>query len=203
MQQGTPRRPASLRQQAAEEIVGNAEMEERSDIAHESALALLGIASDDIDRDAIESLRQTVRSDGPEMLASLWDASPAASLPGALWRIYLLWQWNQMNPQIVEQRYAEGIEAVHGGGKASLPDTLRASEAVLTGRVADDQLAPVLEAAARVMEIMAAGVRYGPRWITEPSSELAHPVTRRPQALLDTAEELMDAARRADRGLLD
>lgn len=205
MEQRNFRRPAILTPQAADEIIGADDPAERSEVAHESAWALLGVMSETIDLDAIERLRQTIAAEGPEAIASLWDRSPAFTLPGALWRIYLLWQWNETNPLVVEQRFSEGVQALglEGQSVVRLGDTLLAIEAVLTGHATDDQLAAVLGTTAQAMRIMAASVTHGPRWITDPTSELAHPVTRRPQALIETAAELEEGSRRAQVGRLD
>ena len=76
-------------------------------------------------------------------------------------------------------------------------------EGVLAGYGNEDELASVLSAAAQSMRVMAMGVRFGPEWITEEGHVLAHTVTRRPEALLDTAKELDESAREAAQGTLN
>lgn len=207
MEQRKFRRPAMLDPKQAEEIVGDADPAQESETAHTSAWALMGVPNADFDEQSVERLRQTVREQGVDVVAALWDRSPASTLPGALWRIYLLWQWHQMNQNVLVERYQEGIDVLSHSGAASkdlpsLDETLRAVGGVLAGYATDDDLASVFEATAKVMRVMAAGVA-GPKWITDSGHALAHPVTLRPQALLDTAAELEESAQQATQGSLE
>ena len=76
-------------------------------------------------------------------------------------------------------------------------------DAVLAGSVEDSvtEIAPLLSATAGFLRALAAG--SNPVWIEDDTDELADRVTRRDSALLTTADELTDAARRAAAGLLD
>ncbi len=198
------RRPAMLGPEQAEEIVGDTDPAEETEIAHTSAWALLGVPEGDFDSEHVERLKAAVRSDGVDTIAGFWDRSSAITLAGAFWRIYLLWQWNEISPEVVAQRFQEGVEGLGGdaAGKPTLDEVLLAVGVVLSGSANEDQLAPVFEAAAQTMEVMAAGVEYGPRWIDTDEHELAHPVTRRADALLSTAQELRESARQARQGTL-
>lgn len=207
MEQRKFRRPAMLDPKQAEEIVGDVDPAEEAETAHTSAWALMGVPNADFDEQSVERLRKTVREQGVDVVAGLWDRSPENTLPGALWRIYLLWQWNQMNKNVLEERFAEGIEALSNAGRdtsnlPSLDETLRAVGGVLAGYATDDDLAAVFEATAQVMRIMAAGIS-GASWITDTGHALAHPVTLRPTALLDTAAELEESAQEAVQGTLE
>ena len=95
------RRPASLDQEEAEDIVGDEDPAAESEIAHTTAWALMGVPSGDFDEKATEKLRQSVRSEGVDIIAAAWARSPGFTLPGALWRIYLLCQCHQMNPEVL------------------------------------------------------------------------------------------------------
>ena len=76
-------------------------------------------------------------------------------------------------------------------------------DVVLAGGVEDSvtEIAPLLTATADFLRALAAG--SDPVWIEDDADELADRVTRRDSALLVTADELTDAARRAAAGLLD
>ena len=76
-------------------------------------------------------------------------------------------------------------------------------DAVLAGSVEGSvtEIAPLLSATAGFLRALAAG--SNPVWIEDDTDELADRVTRRDSALLATADELTDAARRAAAGLLD
>ncbi len=202
------RRPASLEQADAEMIVGDEDPAAESEIAHTTAWALLGVTSGDFDKKAVAQLQTSVRAEGVDIIAAAWARSPEFTLPGALWRIYLLWQWHQMNSEVIEERYHEGVEAMREKGldadaQPPLAEVIRGIEGVLAGYANEDDLAPIFAATAQAMRVMAMGVRFGPSWITEDSHLLAHTVTRRPQALLDTARELDESARQAAAGTLD
>ncbi len=200
-------RPASLDQAEAEAIEGDEDPAAESEIAHTTAWALLGVPNADFDAKAVEQLQQSVRTEGVDIIAAAWARSPEFTLPGALWRVYLLWQWHQMNPDVVHDRFNEGVAAMKKQGLSKapipLPEVIRAIEGILAGYGNEEDLAYVLEAAAQTMRVMAMGVRFGPEWITEDGHVLAHTVTRRPQALLDTAKELDESARQAAQGTLD
>lgn len=200
-------RPASLDQAEAEAIEGDEDPAAESEIAHTTAWALLGVPNADFDEKAVEQLRTSVRSEGVDIIAAAWSRSPEFTLPGALWRIYLLWQWHQMNPEVLQARFDEGVSAMEQKGFQNtpipLPDVIRGVEGVLAGYGNEDELASVLSAAAQSMRVMAMGVRFGPEWITEEGHVLAHTVTRRPEALLDTAKELDESAREAAQGTLN
>lgn len=203
------RRPAQLEPEQAEEIVGDEDPAENSEIAHTSAWALMGVPNADFDEAAIAQLKETVRAQGVDVIASAWSRMPDFTLPGALWRIYLVWQWHQMNPELLAQRYEEGRLAMEKQGVAndetvpSLDEVIRADEGVLAGYATEDDLPAVLGSNAALLRVLAAGVAYGPEWITDDDHVLAHRVTRRPQALLDTANELDESERQARAGLLD
>lgn len=203
------RRPAMLDPQDAEEIVGDEDPAVESEMAHSTALALMGIASSDFGEDDIPKVLQAVRTQGVDVIAGSWSRSPEFTLPGALWRLYLLWQWHQMNPEILQERYLDGKTAMERQGVANqhtvpdLDEVILAVEGVMGGYATDDDLAPVLEGAAALLRVLATGVSFGPEWITDDQHALAHPVTRRPTALIDTANELEESARQAQAGQLD
>lgn len=80
------RRPAELfdRLFAAEDPA------EVSRVAHSTAQALLSRVRADPTVDVVEGLVAFTDDHGIDDIAELWSRSPARSLPGALWRLYLL-----------------------------------------------------------------------------------------------------------------
>lgn len=203
------RRPAMLEPEAAEYIIGDDDPADGSGLAHSTAWALLGVPSADFSEEDIPKVLEAVRSRGVDVIAGSWDRSPEFTLPGALWRIYLMYQWYQLNPEVIGQRYDSGAKEMTKQGAAdskpvpSLGEVIRAIEGVLAGYSTEDDLAAICEACAQAMRVLAAGVAYGPQWITDDTHELANPITRRPAALLDTASELDESARQAKAGTLD
>ncbi|WRS30943.1 hypothetical protein U6G28_04475 [Actinomycetaceae bacterium MB13-C1-2] len=203
------RRPAMLDPEMAEYIIGDEDPADGSGLAHSTAWALLGQPSVDFSEEDVPKVLEAVRSKGVDILAGAWARSPEFTLPGALWRIYLMYQWYQMNPGVLYERYQEGMAAMKGGSGASLEsapnldEVILAIEGVLAGYATEDDLASVFEVTAESMRVLAASAKYGPQWITEDTHALANPVTRRDTALLDTASELDESAKQAKAGALN
>ena len=188
-QSNTPRRPAMLDAARAEAIVGDEDP--------------ASLAAEDVAR-----LRETVRTRGVDTIAHVWSRSPEFTLPGALWRVYLLHEWYHRDPLLVAERYADGSHApIIQGLEApvelrSLSLIMEEIDSLLRGDLTDDDLEYVLREASRAMRVLAAG-EAGALWIEDPTDPLAHRVTMRHSALLVTADELDIAAREAAVGTLD
>ena len=219
-------RPARLDPEAAESIEGAIDTAAASELAHQAAQALFGdspLADDGpgagdpgewITRPGVVA---GVAAHGVDAVAELWADSPAVTLPGALWRLFLVREWIRRDPAPIARRYATVIdlsaaddsalsrfEAARAEARpAPSPDDLRAVlDRVLAGGLADTAaLAPVLLVVAGFLRALAAG--SNPVWIADDADELADRVTRRDSALLATADELTEAARRAESGRLD
>ncbi len=130
--------------------------------AHESAAALLhaGRAADD--PAVTERLIALVDDIGISTLADLWADRPARSLPGALWRLYLLREWISHDPARVARDYAAGIRftephnVVAGVGYPGPDEVQRAADEILRG-VFDGDFAVALERAAAFCHVVSAG----------------------------------------------
>ncbi|WP_165216639.1 hypothetical protein [Schaalia sp. ZJ1691] len=205
----TPRRPAILDAARAEAIIGDEDPAELSAVAHSTAWALLGVEDDTFGEAEIARLREVVRSQGVDVVAHVWSRSPEFTLPGALWRLYLLAAWYHRHPADVQSRYDEGSRSAHIPGLEApvavrfLESVIDEVDALLRGDLSDDDLDWILSAAARVLRVLAAGHSHSGRWIVDPTDALAYPVTTRIQALVRTADELDAAAREAEVGTLN
>lgn len=219
-------RPARLDPEVAENLEGAADTAVSSEVAHRAAQALIGgfpgvdadVAPDGTpDPITREGVVRAVAAQGVDDVAELWADSPATTLPGTLWRLFLVREWIRRDPALIERRYATVVEvgdddgarhrleaALAAASPAPSPEQVRAElDAVLAGRLAGSvtALAPVLRLAAGFLRALAAG--SSAVWIEDDTDELADRVTRRELALTATAEELDGAARRAAAGLLD
>ncbi|VEG28001.1 hypothetical protein [Actinomyces howellii] len=233
-------RPARLDPEVAESIEGSADTAVSSELAHRAAQALVGgFVLDDpdgsdgsgdgaasasevvIERISRAGVVEVVATRGVDEVAELWADSPSTTLPGALWRLFLVREWIRRDPELVARRYATTVdlsaegpdsgpvlrrfEAARAEGRpAPSPEQLRARiDEVLAGRLEDSVagLAPVLTLASGFLRALAAG--SDPEWILDDADELADRVTRRDSALLATASEMADAAARARAGVLD
>ena len=126
---------------------------------------------------------------GLDTLAELWSDRPPRSLPGALWRLYLVREWVRRRPEDASREYAAGMLAapVHHvvAGVAEPPgpdDVLAMIDSVLTGAF-DGDLAVALERAAAFCLVTATGRAYDDA--TDASSAAA---------LSSTAEDLAACA---------
>jgi len=116
-------RPARLDPEAAEQIEGSTDTAVASELAHRAAQALIGgfpgteTEDDPITRSGIVA---AVATNGIDDIAELWADSPATTLPGTLWRLFLVREWIRRDPELVARRYATVVEAAGkdppGGG---------------------------------------------------------------------------------------
>lgn len=158
-----------------------------------------------------------VTAHGVDTVAELWADSPATTLPGALWRLLLVREWIRRDPELVARRYATVVDldgrdsevlarfdaALAQAEPVPSPEDLRADlDRILAGGAQGvTSLAPAIATTARFLRALAAG--SDPVWITDDADDLADRVTRREFAILATADELTEAARRAAAGTLD
>lgn len=195
-----PRRPAMLDAEQAENIPGAEDAASSSEVAHLVAQTLLGIEKESDEN--VQRLRQLLESGGIDTVSELWSTSPASTLPGTLWRLYLVYQWYLRNPQLVNERFQQGLAALDIGdifsrehsdkSVAALMDKLAA---LWQAQTSIAELAPLLDRVSDFLQVLASGVSA--EWIKDSRDELADSVTLRPQALLQTADDLKLSARAA------
>lgn len=195
------RRPAMLSPEQAEAIVGDIDPAVQSEAAHTTATAIVhgGRAASD-DSALVDRLVHLVDSEGIDTVAALWADSPPDTLPGALWRLYLLREWTRRDPQTIAERYRLGVEraevagAVAGVADTPGPEEIRTlADAVLSGVFRGD-LDVALERAGAFCRVLATGSALDADGIAGSDAHAATRVTRNAGALLDTASELEQAA---------
>jgi hypothetical protein len=130
--------------------------------AHETAAVLLHAGRAASDPAVTARLVALVEEIGLSTVADLWAARPARSLPGALWRLYLLREWMITDAPGVAREYAAGIRFtepnhVVAGIEPPGPDEVRrAADAILRGVFTGD-FAVALERAAAFCHVVASG----------------------------------------------
>ncbi|MEA5154666.1 hypothetical protein [Raineyella sp.] len=158
-----PRRPGFLPPAALEALGERTDPIEALHAAHESAAVLLhaGRAADD--PAVTERLVALVDDIGLDTLADLWAQRPARTLPGALWRLYVLHTWVLTDPYGAAREYAAGIRftepdhVVAGAGDPTGPDEVRrVTDEILQG-VFDGDFAIALERAAAFCHVVSSG----------------------------------------------
>src|SRR5690625_3403690 len=197
-----------LSPEQAEAIVGDEDPARRSEVAHTTAQAVVfGGREGADDPELIDRPITLVGRDGLDAVAEIWSQSPADTLPGALWRLYLLREWGSRDEDTIAERYrlgahrAEVAGVVAGVANPLGPQEIRQMlDAVLSGVYRGD-LAVALERAGSFLRVLATGSAMDADWKEEEDADFAQLLTRRAGSLLDTAKELEHAASlyRADR----
>ena len=171
----------------------------RAQVAHATAAALVhrGRASDD--PAVLARLLALVETEGLDVVAALWADSPSDSLPGALWRLYVLREWVRRDPQTVADRYRQGVEAAPVEGAVAgvvVPpgpaDVRAVADAVLSGVFTGD-FATALERAAAFCRVLATGAAFDADHLDLVDPGGAARQTRGASSLLRTADELARA----------
>ncbi len=185
----------------ADDVPGGPDPALRAEAAHAAAAAVVraGRRGRD-DPDLVDRLVRLVETEGLDVVAGLWSDSPPVSLPGALWRLYVLREWTRRDARIVADRYRLGMEvaavagAVAGVPQPPGPEDVRAvADAVLSGVYRGD-LAVALERAAAFCRVLATGAALDADHLDDRDDSAAARMTRGASALLRTAEELEEAA---------
>ncbi len=196
-----PRRPAMLSARQADELPGDLDPALLSEAAHTTAQAVVrGGRLGSEDEALVARLVALVDEEGIEEVATLWSQSPADTLPGALWRLYLLREWVRRDPRRIADRYRLGVgRAEVAGAVAGVADppgpneVVALADAVLAGVYSAD-LAVALERAAAFLRVLVTGAALDADGMADGEADLARHVTRRASVLLTTAEELESAA---------
>lgn len=200
------RRPASLEPAQTEAIQGGFDPAERSELAHTTANALVHRAREAGDPAVADRLVRLVESEGIDTVATLWSDSPANTLPGALWRLYLLQDVVRRDPATVAERFQLGsaqapVQTVIAGVDTppSPQDVIEVADAVLAGVFMGD-LDSALERAAAFCRVLATGTAMDADAIDTVDEKRASHATWGASSLVLTADELEEAARlwRAD-----
>lgn len=201
------RRPASLFPSRAEAIEGAPDPAAGTELAHRSARALLDGVYGSSDPEVVSRVVGLAREDGLTDLAALWSGSPSRTLPGALWRLYVVHTWVQRQGEDVMHRYRLGSRTVPGlrflAGFAEPPDVVQVRttlDDILRGAFTGD-LPLALARTGAVAVICAHGTAHLADALQDEAEQAA--LTQQAGRLLSTGEELAEAARAAERGQLD
>ncbi|ROS76564.1 hypothetical protein [Cellulomonas sp. PhB143] len=203
---------------AAEALPGGIDPAQRDAVAHTTAAALVRGAREAEDPAVIDRLVRLVETEGLDAVAALWADSPATSLPGALWRLYVLREWVRRDAGTVSLRYRLGLDAAPAGGGPAGPtvsevvaglgagpgpeEVGRLADAVLSGVFAGE-LDVALDRAGSFCRILARGAAHDADAREAADADAAVRMTRGASALQRTAEELEHAAALWRGGLLE
>ncbi len=200
-------RPLVVDPATAEELGGAHDPVLRDEVAHATAGALVRHGRATQDPEVLARLVALVETEGLDVVAAMWADSQPDTLPGALWRLYVLREWVRRDPTTVADRYRQGVAAapvhdvVAGVVGAPGPEDVRAvADAVLSGVYTGD-LAVALERAAAFCQVLATGAAFDADHVEHVDHDAAVRQTRGAASLVRTAEELVRAAQlwRVDR----
>lgn len=146
-----------------EDLTGGDDPAAVREAADRAATLLVRGARESRDEEVADRLLHLADSEGIETIAEVWSGSPADSLAGCLWRLYLLRSWVYADPVGVAAEYEAGrahaqvARVVAGVADPPGPDELRAMvDEVLRG-IAGSDFADVLLRAAAFARVVATG----------------------------------------------
>lgn len=189
------RRPAQLSPEQVELLDGDINTEARLELAHATASALVpsrNRAFEPADRDRVLAV---IENEGIDVVAESWVDAPELSLPGVLWRGYLLREWIRRYPDVVTNRFtaariAHGKENENELALVSTPAMVKMTwDNVFSGNFEGD-FVDVVRQSARLTDLLS---RVEPIWIEDDEHPLATEVTRRDTAMARVADDFRRA----------
>ncbi len=157
------RRPSDM----FDQLFDGTDPAETARIAHSTAAALLARVRADPDDDIVERLVAYTAEHGIDAIAQLWAQAPARSLPGALWRIYLLQLMVHDDADTASVIYERGRQemgtadpVIAGAAVPAGPtEMMTLADAILRG-VFQGDFAVALQRAASFCRVEAAGATH-------------------------------------------
>ncbi len=191
-----PRRPAQLLPEQIDLIADKTDIVYDLELAHLCAQAVVPLANRyEADEQVRMRIVKTITEQGIDVIADAWVDAPDNSLPGILWRGFLLHLWIKRYPQVVQERInvAKAFYAVQGEDLKLVvtPQELLASwEQVFRGNFSGNFLR-ILQLSAEFTNFLG---RVVPDWIEDKFDPLATEVTLRDVAMKRTAREFYIAS---------
>lgn len=195
-----PHKPLPFAPAAMDTFAGGTDPARLSEAAHLAAKALVRGGRESSDPEVTKRLVKLADKQGLEAVAELWAASPAQSLPGALWRLYALRAATLRDPEGLSVFFNAGrhqAQVSHAvAGVAEPPGAAEISvmaDAILSGAF-DGDFDVALERSAAFCRVVALG-----QATVADEREAAHEahaseLTKKARRLVKTAEELEGAA---------
>lgn len=150
----------------ADSIPGGPDPALLDELAHLTADVVVHRGRANADPLVLERLINLVNHEGIDVVAEMWASSPSNTLPGALWRMYLLREWVRKAPETFALHYRLGSNAASlshvVAGVSSPPepqDVVALADLVLSGLFEGD-LDVALERAAAFCRVVAVGATF-------------------------------------------
>jgi hypothetical protein len=159
-----PARPAQLSEASLNVLSGGVDPQKVDEMSHQSALALLHRIHESSDPDLVKRVLTLVDREGVDIIAELWAKSEPDSLPGMMWRLYMLRSWMQSDSDALTHFWDLGEPA---GGAASAiagideyptpDDIVKTADSILSGAFTGD-FAVALDRASTFTNVIARGM---------------------------------------------
>jgi hypothetical protein len=156
-------RPTLFGPAAIDTLPGGIDPADRDEAAYATARLLVEGGRSGGDQVAVDRLVHLADEHGMDLLASMWSQAPADSLPGALWRLYVLRNWAHRQPRTAAEEFDRGravapvLEVVAGVGEPPGPEAVvELTDAILRGVYSGD-FAVAMERAAAFARVVAIG----------------------------------------------
>lgn len=160
-----PARPSQLSPGLVENLAGGVDPQAISEMSHASAAALLDRVHHTEDPQVVRRVLTLVDTEGVDIIAQLWSDADPDSLPGVLWRLYMLRTWCAKNKDSIAQLWRLGepvvtsASAIAGVDLApSEEDIARIADSILSGAFTGD-FAVALERAGAFTTVVAHGLQ--------------------------------------------
>lgn len=185
-----------------ESLEGGADPAQISRVAHETAHALLSRVRSSEDPAVVDRLVHFADEHGIDAIAELWARSSPRSLPGALWRIYLLRTLIRQDAETISFLFQRGTDlattidpVVAGAPVPTGPDEIMVlADQILRG-LFDGDFAVALDRAAAFCRLISAGSASLADDVEVTFPERATELTTRALRLSQTAAEFAACAR--------
>lgn len=183
---------------------------EVSRVAHQTAAALISRVRDNPDPTVVQRLLGLADVHGIDAVAELWSRARPTTLPGALWRVYLLSAMIGHDPTGVSFHFQRGSEVatsidpiVAGASAPTGPEEIQAlADEILRGMFTGD-FAIALDRAAAFCRVTSAGCASVADDLDDTEPERASALTTRALRLATTAAELSASSQLWRTGGLD
>lgn len=203
-------RPVKLPIQAFDSFVGGEDPAQASRLARNTAQALLHRVREADDPEVIERTVGYARTNGLADLAELWSNANPHSLPGSLWRLYLVHEAIAQDPDTSSYIYRRGVSVdqsintiVAGAVEPTGPLEIRTLiETIFRGAFSGD-FEDALDRAAAFCSVMSLGSASIAADFETSNPDRASRATKRSARYLGFAKDLAASARLWRRGLLD
>ncbi len=204
-----PHKPVPFAPADFEPFTGGTDPARVSEAAHLAAQALVHSGRASNDPEVTKRLVKLADRQGLEAIAEIWAASPARSLPGALWRLYALRAATLQDPEGISVFFRAGQHTAQVSnvvaGVAEPPGAQEVTDmanAILSGAF-DGDFDVALERSAAFCRVIALGQDTLAQERAAAHPEHARALSRKARQLVHTAEDLEGAAKLWRSGDLD